>query len=211
MCGIGGFILRRRAERDALERMGERLAHRGPDRKEVFVQGNMGLVHTRLSVIDPEGGNQPLCTSDGHLVLVANGEIYNYKELREQLEFRGHAFSSRSDCEVILHAYREYGDDFIKKLAGMFAFALWDGRRRRLILARDRLGIKPLYRLSTPGGLFFASEIKALLPFIEGEVRLSPRALAEALQNQFTAGDSTLIAGIHRVLPGSYARNWCTE
>ena len=138
-----------------LDNMAQRLAHRGPDGQGRHVAGNLGLVHTRLSIIDLAGGNQPLYTRDRQLCVVANGEIYNHIELRATLEARGHVFSTHSDCETILHAYREYGDDFVRHLFGMFAFALYDVTRDRLLLARDRLGIKPLFIRADSAGVVF--------------------------------------------------------
>jgi len=203
MCGIGGFVsFKAMPSQMELDRMKLLLEHRGPDGHGSYLQENIGLVHTRLSIIDIENGHQPLCSHDGSLVLVSNGEIYNYKELRERLELRGRCFSTRSDCEVILHAYLAYGDDFVDRLSGMFAFALWDGAKRRLILARDRLGIKPLYYTADARRVVFASEMKALLPFLSAGPQVDPQALAESLQNQFSSEERPVIKGIRRVLPG---------
>ncbi|MBP8284651.1 MAG: asparagine synthetase B, partial [Chromatiaceae bacterium] len=146
MCGIVGLFNRSAPVRiAALETAVARLAHRGPDDQGTFVSGHFGMGHTRLSIIDLAGGHQPLKTADGTLTLIANGEIYNFIELRALLEARGHRFLTHSDCEVILHAYREYGENFLEHILGMFAFALFDSAHDRLILARDRLGIKPLF------------------------------------------------------------------
>jgi asparagine synthase (glutamine-hydrolysing) len=184
-----------------LRAMAQRLAHRGPDHQGLHTDGGLGLAHTRLSIIDLGGGDQPLYADDGRLSLIANGEIYNYIELRAELEQRGRRFATASDCETILHAYAEHGDDFLDRLHGMFAFALHDRARGRLILARDRLGIKPLYLARTADGWAFASELKALLPVI-GKPALNAHALAQYLQCQFSTGRTTLCAGIERLLPG---------
>lgn len=201
MCGIAGIIhFNMKTSKEELDTMRSLLAHRGADGHGFYLYENVGLVHNRLSIIDLEQGRQPMCALDDNLALVTNGEIYNFKELREQLGFRGRRFSTNSDCEVLLHAYLEYGDRFIEKIAGMFAFALWDGTRRRLILARDRLGIKPLYYYSDAKRFLFASEMKALLPFIHPDI--DPQAMVESLQNQFSSGEKTLIRGVQRVLPG---------
>jgi asparagine synthase (glutamine-hydrolysing) len=184
-----------------LRAMAQRLAHRGPDHQGLHTDGGLGLAHTRLSIIDLGGGDQPLYADDGRLSLIANGEIYNYIELRAELEQRGRRFATASDCETILHAYAEHGDDFLDRLHGMFAFALHDRARGRLILARDRLGIKPLYLARTADGWAFASELKALLPVI-GKPALNAHALAQYLQCQFSTGRATLCAGIERLLPG---------
>ena len=202
MCGIGGILKKDfPIDKSILKKLAAHLSHRGPDETGYFIKPSLGLVHTRLSIIDLEGGKQPLCAKNDEIVLVANGEIYNYKELREQLHLRGRNSNTLSDCEVIIHAYMEFGLDFIEKIAGMFAFALWDQRKRRLILGRDRLGIKPLYFTEQDGDLIFSSEIKALVPFLQKR-EIHVGALSEALQNQFTAGRDTIFKAIKRVLPG---------
>lgn len=162
----------------------------------------MGLVHTRLAIIDLVGGRQPLRSADGRLTLVANGEIYNFVELREALEAAGRTFTTHSDCETILHSYALDPEGFIQRLHGMFAFALYDRERRRLLLARDRLGIKPLYYAVRPDRILFASELKALLPLLERTPDLDPGALVQFLQNQFSTGEATILQGVQRVLPG---------
>jgi asparagine synthase (glutamine-hydrolysing) len=177
------------------------LAHRGPDHQGIQVGDGVGLAHTRLSIIDLGGGDQPLHADDGRLTLIANGEIYNYIELRAELERRGRRFATGSDCETILHAYAEYGADFLDHLHGMFAFALHDRARDRLILARDRLGIKPLFLARTATGWAFASELKALRPIL-GTPAIDPRALAQYLQCQFSTGRATICQGVERLLPG---------
>ena len=203
MCGIVG-LYKRQAPVDgkALEVGVARLAHRGPDDRGTFIDGNFGMGHTRLSIIDLAGGHQPLRTADGQLTLIANGEIYNFIELRVDLEARGHRFLTHSDSEVILHAYREYGEGFLARILGMFAFALYDARRERLILARDRLGIKPLFLAIQDSGIAFASEIKGLLPLLDAPPPIDPLGLTAYLQNQFATGSRTLLQGVERVLPG---------
>ncbi len=205
MCGIVG-LFNRHAPVDpvALETAVARLGHRGPDDRGTFVSGHLGMGHTRLSIIDLAGGHQPLRTADGALTLIANGEIYNFIELRALLEARGHRFLTHSDCEVILHAYRDQGEDFLQPILGMFAFALYDSSRERLILARDRLGIKPLFLAEGKGGVAFASEIKALLPLLEEKPAIDALGLACYLQNQFATGATTLLQGVERVMPGEY-------
>lgn len=178
------------------------LRHRGPDGSGRFNTEHMAMLHTRLSIIDLDHGAQPLYSDDGKLVLVANGEIYNYIELRELLIERGYRFSTNSDCEVILSAYREFGDDFISRLYGMFAFALYDVEKEQLIIARDRLGIKPLFLGVDAKGVYFASEIKALLHLQGNQPNVNPAGIIEYLQNNFTSGGTTLFQGIERVLPG---------
>jgi asparagine synthase (glutamine-hydrolysing) len=203
MCGIAGFIKREGTPEQALlQVMAERLTHRGPDDAGVHIQDNVGLAHTRLSIIDLGGGHQPLLDADKRLALVANGEIYNYIELREELIARGRSFLTKSDSETILQAYAAYGESFIDKLNGMFAFALYDSEHQKLILARDRLGIKPLFYVELPDRIAFASEIKALLPLLPGPPEIDAAALVQFLQNQFNSGEQAIVQGIRRVLPG---------
>src|SRR5437660_803378 len=166
MCGIFGVYARDSAEpiaADTLARMGASLAHRGPDGGGVRLDGAVGIGMRRLSIIDLPGGDQPLANEDGSIWVVFNGEIYNYRQLTAELAARGHVFRTRSDTEVLVHLYEESGDRCVERLRGMFAFAIWDAPRKRLFLARDRLGIKPLYWGSTPRGFVFGSELKALL------------------------------------------------
>ena len=166
MCGIAGMVRTNgRVEQDELVRMRDSLEHRGPDDQGVWIgeEGRVGLAHRRLSIIDlSAAGRQPMSSDDGVLTLVFNGEIYNFRELRRTLEEQGHAFRSQTDSEVILHAYEQWGTGAVEKLNGMFAFALYDHERRRVLLARDRFGEKPLYYAVDGGGFYFASELKAL-------------------------------------------------
>ena len=154
------------------------LHHRGPDGQGSFVEGPVGLGHARLSIIDPAGGYQPMANEDSTIWVVFNGEIFNYVELRQQLLQQGHTFRTRSDTEVLVHLYEEHGDDFVVHLNGQFAIALWDGRRNRLVLARDRVGIRPLFYTWNRGRLAFASEVKALFTLPDVSRRLDPDALA---------------------------------
>jgi asparagine synthase (glutamine-hydrolysing) len=204
MCGIAGWYLFERYEGASPdpEDLCRILRHRGPDGHGTFVDGPVGLAHTRLAIIDPNGGQQPLYSEDGELALVANGEIYNYLELRSALAARGHRFQTHSDCEPLLYAYREYGDDFLQHVEGMFAFALYDRSRARLLLGRDRLGIKPLFLLQRGDAVYFASELKALFPFCDGRPALDPSGLAQYLQTGFTSGINTVVRDVTRVSPG---------
>ena len=161
MCGICGIVARDGlVDRDRLASMSATLVHRGPDSDGTFVEGGVGLAARRLSIIDLETGDQPIANEDGRVTVVQNGEIYNYKELRRELERDGHRFRTQGDTEVIAHLYEQHGDAFAGRLRGMFAIALWDARRRRLVLARDRFGIKPLYYRAGADGLDFASELR---------------------------------------------------
>jgi len=204
MCGIAGLMLRegRRPEPDALARMAAALAHRGPDDRGIHCSGPVGLAQTRLSIIGLATGHQPMVSGDGRLALAANGEVYNYVELNAALREHGRRLLTDSDSETILHAYAVHGLDFLTELRGMYAFALHDARTGRLILARDRLGIKPLFYVRLPDRIAFASEIKALLPILPGQPRVNPAALRQFLQNQFASGEETIFEGIRRVPPG---------
>lgn len=201
MCGIAGMI--GRTDAGLLRSMTDRLSHRGPDDSGHYLSEAAALGHRRLSVIDIEGGRQPLANEAGAIQLVCNGEIYNYRELRAVLEAKGHVFSSRSDSEVILHAYEDHGVECVQKLRGMFAFAIWDSRRKLLFLARDRLGIKPLYYTKTDKRFLFASEIKALLADSEVTRRLDHSALHKYLAFRFVPAPETMFANIRKLEPGS--------
>lgn len=200
LCAINGLMVSRAAERVAL--MSRLIAHRGPDGDGHWISndGKVGLAHRRLAIIDlSPAGAQPMHAQNG-TVVTFNGEIYNYLELRAELAAHW-TFRSSSDTEVILAAYDRWGDDCASHLRGMFAFALWDGRRRRLFAARDRFGIKPLYYAECDGILHFASEAKALLPFLP-EIATDDEALAEYLTFQYTIGEKTLFKGVKGLLPG---------
>ena len=205
MCGICGlfyFERQREVQRSVLERMNQTIVHRGPDDAGFHVSENIGLAMRRLSIIDLQTGDQPVTNEDRTLWLVYNGEIYNYKELRGALQQRGHTFSSNSDTESIVHLYEEYGPDCVQHLRGMYAFALWDQKRRRLFAARDRLGIKPLYYSCTADSLAFGSEIKALFecPGIGREFNRG--VLPEYLAFGYVSGSETFFRGIQSLPPG---------
>ena len=207
MCGIAGvFNLNGEpADPAVLTNMAEAIRHRGPDGQRLYVDGTLGLAHRHLRIIDlSDAAMQPMANEDGSLQLIFNGEVYNYVELRPQLEARGHRFQSNSDTEVILHAYEEWGTDCLSRFNGMFAFALWDRARRQLFLARDRLGVKPLYYHWENGNFTFASEIKAILtlPTIKAGPHLP--AIAEYMNAMYTTGDHTWFQGIKRLLPGHF-------
>src|SRR3989338_9733691 len=168
MCRICGFVLSGNhsiSRQDALSRMVKALAHRGPDDTGVFIENDVALGANRLSIIDLAGGHQPLHNEDKTIWLVCNGEIYNFMELREYLSKKGHVFYTKTDTEVIVHLYEEYGDGCLNKLEGMFAFAIFNQKKKELFIARDRFGIKPLYYYADNSQLIFASEIKSILQF----------------------------------------------
>jgi asparagine synthase (glutamine-hydrolysing) len=203
MCGIAGYVGEGRPE--TLAAMLPLLKHRGPDDEGMHVEPGVGLGMTRLAIIDVASGRQPMASEDESVRLVCNGEIYNFRELRSELERGGHRFRTRSDTEVLLRAYEAFGDGCVERLRGMFAFALWDRRRRRLLLARDRLGKKPLYYRQRDGVLFFASEIKALLrhPAVGREV--DDEALHHYLAFGYTPGDRSIFAEIASLPPAHVA------
>jgi len=204
MCGIAGYIMRDGARPDPRElgRMVNALAHRGPDDRGIHVNGPVGLAQVRLSIIGLATGHQPMVSESGQLALIANGEVYNYVELNALLRKQGCPPRTESDSETILNAYAVHGMDFLSELRGMYAFALDDGAQGHTILARDRLGIKPLFYVRLPDRIAFASEIKALLGILPERAELVPAALRQFLQNQFSSGEDTLFQGIKRVLPG---------
>ncbi|MDB4516467.1 asparagine synthase (glutamine-hydrolyzing) [Crocinitomicaceae bacterium] len=205
MCGIAGILYKNRARAVAPETllaMRDCMTHRGPDEEGIYLDGNLGLAHRRLSIIGLSTGRQPMSNAEGTICIVYNGEIYNYLDLRKQLEKKGYKFQTETDTEVIIHLYAEYGEDCVSCLNGMFAFAIWDAKTRSLFLARDRLGIKPLYYSSTNNVFVFASEIKSLLA--SGNVPSSCNHLAvyEYFLYRAVSGEQTLFDGVKSLLPG---------
>jgi len=210
MCGINGIALssssRRRVGVGVVERMRDVLTHRGPDGAGIFVDARNGYValgHRRLSIVDVAAGRQPMTNEDGSLHITYNGEIYNHADFRNSLEAYGHVYQTHCDTETILHLYEEYGAGCVEYLRGMFAFAVWDQRRRELFIARDRLGVKPLYYVhANDGSLYFASEIKALLEAEAVRPELNYGALPDYLANHAPSGADTMFRGVKRLLPG---------
>ncbi|WP_302412624.1 asparagine synthase (glutamine-hydrolyzing) [uncultured Gemmiger sp.] len=205
MCGIAGFISPARADAAALAPMLARIAHRGPDGHGTFVEGPAALGHCRLAIIDLQGGAQPLYSEDKNFVVVFNGEIYNYRELTAELTALGHTFATRTDTEVLLHGWEQWGRELLPRLRGMFAFALWDRRAQVLFCARDMFGIKPLYYCRCADGtLLFASEIKAFLDHPSFEKQLNTAQLPLYLSCQYSPGRDTFFAGVQKLLPGHF-------
>lgn len=203
MCGICGAI--GATDQSTLRKMNEVIHHRGPDDTGFYIDSNVMLGQSRLSIIDLKTGRQPIYNEDHSIVIVYNGEIYNFRELRKELEAKGHSFATNSDTEVIVHAYEEYGHDSLGLFNGMFAFALYDSTKRRLLLARDRQGIKPLYYSIRPDGVFvFASEIKSILQYPAVKRTLDTNALACFLTLRYVPLEDTLFSGIKKILPGHY-------
>jgi asparagine synthase (glutamine-hydrolysing) len=191
-----------------IDAMCRTIVHRGPDEQGIYVQGHVGLGSRRLSIIDLEGGKQPIHNEDKTIWIVSNGEIYNYPALTRTLEQRGHRFYTRSDTETIIHAYEEFGDEFLHHLNGMFGFALWDARRQRLVLARDRIGIKPLYYTFHDNTLIFASELKAILAYPHTERNIDLVALNDYLSYEYVPAPRTIFQDIFKLPPG-HALSFC--
>lgn len=206
MCGIAGMVRRDGPVAEAeLLRMASCLEHRGPEDAGTYVSGSFGIAHQRLAIIDLAGGHQPLFDAARRYALVCNGEIYNFIELRRELEALGHRFLTGSDSEVALHGFAQWGPSSFKRLHGMYAYALYDHAQRELWLVRDRLGIKPLYVAELGDRVLYASELKALLPLLP-QREIAPEPLAQFFQNQFSTGADTVIRGVRRVLPGTALR-----
>lgn len=207
MCGIAGFVSEGINLQDdsVIRRMIHAIRHRGPDASGVYVDDSAALGHARLSIIDLAGGGQPMCNEDGTLWITFNGEIFNYVELRMELIARGHVFSTKSDTEVILHMFEEYGENCVTRLNGQWAFAIWDKKRRRLFLSRDRFGVRPLFYAEAQGAFLFASEIKALFAWPGFERRLDLEALNEIFTFWHTLPPRTAFQNVKELPPGHSA------
>jgi asparagine synthase (glutamine-hydrolysing) len=207
MCGIAGLV--RFDGRPVLETdvrsMCRVMVHRGPDEEGVFLGAGVGMGMRRLSIIDLAGGQQPLSNEDGSVWVVFNGEIYNYAELRQMLTRRGHVLRTESDTETIVHLYEDFGDECVDYLRGMFAFAIWDTCSRQLLLARDRLGIKPLYYAELDGGIAFASELKPILQLPEVSRNLDWEALGHLFTFLATPASQSIVDGVRKLEPGRIA------
>src|ERR1700752_3156548 len=207
MCGINGIALStrsgRRLDQDTVVRMRDVIRHRGPDDAGIFVDSRIGLGHRRLSIVDVAAGHQPMTNEDDSLQIIYNGEIYNHADYRRELEQRGHVYRTHCDTETILHLYEEHGARCVDHLRGMFAFAIWDARKKELFIARDRLGVKPLYFTHLQdGSLYFGSEIKTLFEAGAIKPELNFKLLPDYLANHATSGEETLYRGVRRLLPG---------
>lgn len=212
MCGFVGFV-NNRAGMDALrviELMGDRIKHRGPDDAQYYIDDDVALAFRRLSIIDLDGGRQPLFNEDGSMVLVFNGEIYNFPELREDLIARGHVFTTKTDSETILHGYEEYGRGILDKLRGMFAFAIWDKNEKKIFGARDIFGIKPYYYYRENGLFLFGSEIKSFLDHPGFDKRIDRTRIADYLSYEYLPDENTLFEGVYKLMPGSFFE-WTEE
>ena len=201
MCGIAGFAEKNNADKETLEKMMDAIIHRGPDGSGEYVDDTVALGHRRLSIIDLEGGKQPMENEDGTMVCIFNGEIYNYQPLRQQLQEQGHVFSTHSDTEDLLHGYEEWGEGMLNKLRGMFSFAIWDKKEQTLFCARDFFGIKPFYYYEKDGLLLFGSEIKSFLQHPKFEKKLNRSQLELYLTFQYSPGENTFFEGVKKLLP----------
>ena len=206
MCGIVGFYGEQKNKENIIKKMADRIKHRGPDGEGYYTNEKIALGHRRLSIIDLAGGTQPMFTEDKKLVVVFNGEIYNYIELRDELKEKNYEFKTNSDTEVLLYGYREWKEELPKKLRGMFAFAIWDNENEKLFCARDHFGIKPFYyymKTKESREIAFASEIKAFLEYPDFEKKLNKKLIGPYLSFSFTPTDETLFEGVYRLLPGT--------
>src|ERR1700682_4066003 len=206
MCGICGKlnlgVSAPPISAESLRRMLHPINHRGPDAEAIYMSGSVGLGHRRLKIIDLAAGKQPMCNEDGTVWITYNGEVYNYKELTAFLVGRGHRFKSSCDTEVIIHLYEEFGQDCVKHLRGMFSFAIWDENTKTLFLARDRVGIKPLYYVKTPTSFLFASEVKSLLADPSVEAKIEVPLIDRFLTYFYMPGEQTLFKSIKKLEPG---------
>ncbi|MGC2803122.1 MAG: XrtA/PEP-CTERM system amidotransferase, partial [Candidatus Acidiferrum sp.] len=204
ICGIFEFERREEISPELVRRMTDTIIHRGPDDEGVFVGPGIGLGFRRLSIIDVAGGHQPISNEDGKIWVMLNGEIYNYPELRQELLNRGHKFTTRSDTESIVHLYEEYGEDCFRRLRGMFAIAIWDSRERKLLLARDRVGKKPLFYSADQKRLLFGSELKCLLAADTSIRTINPQALSDYFSYGYVPAPKTIYRDVRKLQPGHF-------
>jgi asparagine synthase (glutamine-hydrolysing) len=207
LCGIAGIFYKNRQGviSSILKKMTRSLIHRGPDEEGYYIEDNVGLGHRRLSIIDLSTGQQPLCNEDKSIWITFNGEIYNYLSLKKELEQKGHIFKTNSDTETIIHAYEEWGTDVFSRLRGMFALALWDEKHQEMVLARDRLGKKPLYYLSDDEKLLFGSEIKAILQHPGIDKSIDYTAFSDFISLMYIPNPKTIYKSIRKLPPGHFA------
>src|SRR5688572_16510411 len=206
LCGVGLDDVRARPDPERVRAMARTIAHRGPDDEGLWARGPVAVAFRRLSIIDLAGGHQPIENEDGRIALAINCEIYNFVELRSELEAKGHRFRTRSDSEVVLHLYEEHGEDLCRRLVGMYAFALLDCRdplAPKVVLGRDRLGIKPMYYARTRSGLAWGSEAKSVLEWGETARELRAEKLLDYLVQGYVGGEDAAWAGIQRLPPAS--------
>jgi len=209
LCGIAGYFSKNGAkiDKNVLVAMTDSMIHRGPDEEGHYINSacNLGLGHRRLSIIDLATGQQPLANEDDSIWITFNGEIYNFKELIRELEGKGHIFRTKSDTEAIVHAYEEWGTDAVKKLRGMFAFAIWDENKKCLLIARDRVGKKPLYYVDDPGRFVFGSEIKSILSVSKVSREIDYKALYDYLSLLYIPAPKTIFKSVKKLPAGHWA------
>src|SRR5882724_880876 len=206
MCGIAGqfnFQRREPVERETIVRMTRLIAHRGPDDEGFFISGPVGLGSRRLSIIDLAGGHQPMSDAEESVWITFNGEIYNYKEIRAELQGKGHEFRTNSDTEVIIHGYKEWGTEVLNRLNGMFGLAIWDVNKKRLVVTRDAMGIKLIYYRVAQGQLTFGSEIRPVVTADQSKPAVDPVALNLFLRFRYTPSPLTIFDGIRKLAPGT--------
>ena len=202
MCGITGFINKDKNKKEIIEDMAKTLIHRGPDGQGYYIDDDIALAHLRLAIIDLKGGKQPIYNEDKTKVIVYNGEVYNFIELRAILKEKGHVFKTKTDTEVLIHGYEEWNSELPKHLRGMFAFAIWDKEKKELFMARDQFGIKPLYYANFNDTFMFASEIKALIKHPNFKKELNKEILSAYLCFNSTPTTETFFKGVYRLEPG---------
>ena len=200
MCGITGIISKDKNKNKIIKDMNERIIHRGPDAEGIFVEKDVALGQRRLSIIDIEGGNQPIYNEDKSILIMYNGEVYNYKELKKELT--EYTFQTNSDTEVILHGYEKWGHELPKKLRGMFAYAIYDKNKEEIFISRDQFGIKPLYYYQDGDTILFGSEIKSFLAYPKFKKELNKELLGAYLTFSFTPTDETFFKGVYRLPQG---------
>ena len=207
MCGIVGFTNNIENTDEVLEKMMDRIRHRGPDAEGKYIDEDIALGHRRLSIIDiSSSGDQPIFNEDNSLVIIFNGEIYNYKEIREKLIEAGHSFRTNTDTEVLIHGYEEYGEKLLNMLRGMFSFVIWDKNKKELFGARDFFGIKPMYYANMNGTLMFGSEIKSFLEHPNFAKELNTTALENYLTFQYSPTSETFFKNVYKLPPAHYFR-----
>ena len=206
MCGFVGFTNKISDSGEVLSRMTESIKHRGPDSEGEYIDSDVALGFRRLSIIDISTGSQPIFNEDGSKVLVFNGEIYNYRDLRAELIDKGHTFTTNTDSEVLLHGYEEWGDQLLNRLRGMFAFVIWDKKSKEIFGARDFFGIKPMYYAEMNGTFMFGSEIKSFLCHPSFEKKLNTDALENYLTYQYSPCAETFFKGVYKLLPAHWFR-----
>ena len=206
MCGFVGYINKEKDKKDNIKKMADLIAHRGPDSEGYYTDENIALGFRRLSIIDLNNGSQPIYNEDKSKVIIFNGEIYNFEPLREDLIKKGHTFTTKTDTEVILHGYEEYGEKILDKLRGMFAFVIYDKNTKELFAARDFYGIKPFYYAKMGNTLIFGSEIKSFLIHPHFKKELNSKMLEYYLTFQYSPGNETFFKNVYKLMPGHYLK-----